>query len=687
MRTAHLLPLAALLVLASCTVDDLDFSGKTCAAASDCPAGYACDLRTKACFKDGAAPASDASARLDAAQEPPDAADEGWDAEVVEPPDAAAPGRDASQRQDTGPAGDTGPVPDTGVRPDAGSTPDAGSGPCISDDQCRKLGAFYCGPAKTCVPCDVDLHCGPTCGACNKSTTCEGGACVPCATAQKCGPSCVTCKDPTPACNGTVCVECTRALDCALPVDPPRPFCLEEKCVECALDTDCGAGRWCSGNTCAACADAQHCGASCAVCKPPLYACDGSRCVGCLTDTDCPKGSACCQSQCISATRPLVGGLAPIVATALGTTSVTVYGENFTPCSQVLVDGVQVQAFYLSASKMTFQVGGTTPLKVGPHVVTVVNPGRLASGPNTVELGPDLQGLTGRVVFWPLADRLVFAPQSDPKLQFFDPDTWNQPLEVESLPSRAIALAATNDQLWAAVLGGVAVLRQWPSPVVDNVSGLSIEARALGVSDGANTALVMERQRYYQMVDVQTLTAQPRQTINNYPCCYAMGVAWDGSSSPLGARFILASNNGAGLVTGTFFSQLANSGKFGVYLDPATQQYYLPDQAGGGLRYGTLNGSATGTLPLPEVGPVGGHSGNGVPMILVPGLGLGLQVVDGQLQQFLGTLGPAKNRGCSSPVDGLLDTIAVDRRRSRAYVTNSCTNALEGYNLSVIFVK
>ncbi len=96
-------------------------------------------------------------------------------------------------------------------------------GECTEDDHCPPEN--FCSSG-ACVPCDTDLHCGPTCAACAAGTFCDGDACLTCDVPAHCGAACEACTGATPQCNGVICVECTDDTHCTSPAT-----CHDEACV------------------------------------------------------------------------------------------------------------------------------------------------------------------------------------------------------------------------------------------------------------------------------------------------------------------------------------------------------------------------------------------------------------------------------------------------------------------------
>jgi len=244
MKSVSRRALLALVFLGGCTVEEVDFSGKTCAS-GDCPEGYVCSATSKTCERIG------------------------------------------GSSQDAGLPRDAGLGSDAGVEEvDAGSTLVT----CEGDEDCSVLRGHFCGPEKVCVPCDTSERCGEYCVKCNPGWTCDNKLCVACATERFCGPSCVPCTASHPICyQGSVCVECVEPDDCG-----PGRRCDRFQCLTCNTDALCGADcapcanptPYCSGDRCVECTNASHCPTN-------LPACAGNRCAQCDAAHPCPAGSYC----------------------------------------------------------------------------------------------------------------------------------------------------------------------------------------------------------------------------------------------------------------------------------------------------------------------------------------------------------------------------------------------------------
>lgn len=207
--------------------------------------------------------------------------------------------------------------------------------PICQDNQCACTGSScpagnYCSN-RLCVPCNVDLHCGPDCVSCafdglycaldgsrclgcDASHSCPAyqqcieGACLDCGEMGLCGPNCLACSDETPVCQQDHCV-------CSTDSCPGSSACDGEECVACTNDDPefCGPDcQHCGGSTphcfegqCTLCNENSRCGSSCSACPglTPLCRLDGTGCVACLSDVDCAVYYHCtesgtCQPNC-----------------------------------------------------------------------------------------------------------------------------------------------------------------------------------------------------------------------------------------------------------------------------------------------------------------------------------------------------------------------------------------------------
>ncbi len=122
----------------------------------------------------------------------------------------------------------------------------------------------------------------------------ESGVCIPDPTADG---QCINdddCGEPTPLCDGSLCVECLHDDDC----EELAPFCQGGSCTQCVDAEDCGEGHWCDEGTCAPCVSDSHCGVDCEPCADPTPFCDGTSCVSCLWDGHCPTNEWCQDGTC-----------------------------------------------------------------------------------------------------------------------------------------------------------------------------------------------------------------------------------------------------------------------------------------------------------------------------------------------------------------------------------------------------
>ncbi|HEY3445326.1 MAG TPA: IPT/TIG domain-containing protein [Myxococcales bacterium] len=174
--------LALVLLVSGCMVEPVDFTGKTCSAAADCPDGLQCNGASHQCVPPSGLDAS--LARLDAGLDaalPPDAGElMELDADV-EPPDAQKPGRDAGT-----------PTADTGADPDGGTIPNA-DGALPSDTGAVRVDASTVGSDSGLAPADAGA---PRPDA---SVPADAGGCGLAARApllQRVGPAAVTAGSP-----------------------------------------------------------------------------------------------------------------------------------------------------------------------------------------------------------------------------------------------------------------------------------------------------------------------------------------------------------------------------------------------------------------------------------------------------------------------------------------------------------
>ncbi|MGC4116904.1 MAG: hypothetical protein QM765_20545 [Myxococcales bacterium] len=734
---------AAALAAPACFVDPVDFSGKACTAASDCPDGYRCDPALDVCVKPGAgldatspgdaalprdgSITSDGSLGSDGALLD-DAGTEPADADVVEPRDAGRP-RDAST-----------PNRDAGAKPDATvvSPPDAGTG-CSLDSDCKTLGAFFCGPAKTCLPCDTDQKCGPSCSACGAFTSCDGTSCQPCNTDLKCGAECTACT-PGTTCSGSSCMPCTTDQKCGPTCSPcgpgtfcsrnvfgqvacaacttadhcgagcvacsdPVPVCGASGCVQCIQSTDCppiaGTARYCDdANTCQVCKTSEHCGPGCIACSPRQPVCDGLQCVECLVDADCATslgGPACCNNRCIKAQVPKLAGFLPLSASPGSTVDLTLYGSNFNECSQVLVDGVPATVTWSGdPAKMVAHL--QVPVIAGGHPVVVRNlgPGGGDSNPNDWSLGPDLAvGQTTGVAYVPGTDLVAISSSDRSALELFDPALPGPAVATLSLSGLPPAYLAAGTQKLLVTTRNSSELRIYdnlPNPTYATVF-VSGPAALLDVDDTTSLALVANSNP--DEFDVLDLTNPSYSSVfsmpvTGAPCCELYAVGLDGAfhDSPF-----LSYNSGAGIPRAPFMFDEVNS-------SPARYPFAMnrPQHEVVALRntmaegYLLPSGNVQGSMPVPTTGTLAMNvTSFGARVLLLPprnGSGA-LHVMDWGKKSTLGDVGTPRSRYCSSAGkdQGAPDAVAIDPTRNRAFVTNSCMKTLEGYNLNILFVR
>jgi hypothetical protein len=698
------LPVLSIGAALSCSVEPVDFTGKTCSG-NECPDGYRCDPTYHICLETNApAPGKDASSVRDAhldldatldAGEPEDASEAaadarrpgrdgsvakdgstGSDAQIADDAglDASAPGRDAAAAED---AAAPGPDAASSGLDAAAPGPDAGNNLCNNDGDCAKFGASWCGTTGTCVPCNVDAHCGSSCQNCGAAWYCGGGSCQPCNTAQKCGQSCVGCGPPMPVCNGSSCVECAGDGDC--PVGRPR--CSSGSCVECSIDSDCGSSQWCNAHSCVPCgADARHCGLSCTNCSGVQQFCDGSQCVQCLGDSDCLNlglGSTCCKSQCATPQTPVLSSISPIAVSTYGT--FTLVGANFHECSQVRIDGQPFPVTYVSPSQLNVDLSAGSP-GPGGHPVSVYNPGGGgASNPDGFSLGMDLP-LTGSVEASGVAylsgkDLVLVVNDSFAQVDLVDATHW-MPLGSVPLPAPATSIAAGAQ---TAVVGlqccnEVDILPNLPAP---DLYHFGAEAEVRAVDDEADMqALVATASGKLQLLHLPDGPIDMSSPMFPSPCCTPFGVVLMSTTQ------WLAFDNDAGWYTPPFYQSVSTFGRYGIAADRSQRRVLLPQT--NQLNHYDLNGQLLGAVAVNTGGFVAVNSASVA--TLVPAQNpAAISQIDLHTYQVAGDIGPIISRQCSGK--GSFDQIVVDPVHNRAFVTNSCSMRLEGYNLNYIFVR
>ena len=157
---------APLLGLAACTLDPVDFTGKSCSGQSDCPMGYRCETLAGVCVKSAAV--ADGS-QGDAEARAPDAdVVEPTDAEVVAAPDAGE--TDASIEEDAG--------------LDAGTCTPGMS--CVPTNPCHAGSTSCSAGTQVCDDTGATFPNGTSCGT---DKVCDSGACVACTSGTSCDPA------------------------------------------------------------------------------------------------------------------------------------------------------------------------------------------------------------------------------------------------------------------------------------------------------------------------------------------------------------------------------------------------------------------------------------------------------------------------------------------------------------------
>lgn len=209
-------------------------------------------------------------------------------------------------------------------------TPVCQNGVCVCNGASCGLAAYCKGG--DCVPCNVDLHCGPACESCGAQgkwcaadgsgcvkcddvshfclpgEACIDGNCVNCEGLGFCGPDCIKCSEKVPDCVAGACV--CNSESCGV-----SHVCEGGACVECTpLDAahcgaDClvctGGAPHCLDGACALCNTNEQCGPSCQPCNGKLCAPGAAGCVECLVDGDCAAGFVCddawhCIPDCVA---------------------------------------------------------------------------------------------------------------------------------------------------------------------------------------------------------------------------------------------------------------------------------------------------------------------------------------------------------------------------------------------------
>lgn len=161
---------------------------------------------------------------------------------------------------------------------------------CATDDRCGtncvdcktvEGNRPYCLNGQVCVQCKSDFDCPD-------KRFCLSGSCVPCNVDRHCGPKCQSCGVQLALnSDGTKLEGQTQAT----------PFCYSPDmtvenatCVRCFEDKQCGDGGKCN-------LEKHECENKCEMTCPGNQVCDGTRCVECYTNAQCPCGS-CVDGSC-----------------------------------------------------------------------------------------------------------------------------------------------------------------------------------------------------------------------------------------------------------------------------------------------------------------------------------------------------------------------------------------------------
>ena len=579
------------LAMAACTVDPVDFTGKSCVD-GPCPDGYSCEAVTHKCVAAGASDTGtstgDAARPADAAWEDDaseDEADANGRADVgradvgradigqfasdgggpdVGSPDVGTPDSGTVGRPDTGGTDDAGTA-DTGTSPHDAGTPDTGSGGCTKDAECKTLGAYWCSFG-TCKSCTDNMHCGD--------------ACTPCSPL-------------TPACNPSVgCAMCATDKDC-LSAALGKRCSPQGTCVQCLRSLDCDPGNYCdvSRSICVACVDNLHCGVQCQPCDPTLH-CDGTACVSCKIDQDCP-GQACCNSKCVDTVPPKLQRVNPPSA-PVGSNGIalTLSGENFNACAQVLVDGKPVLATVASPTLITAMVPDVQLLTAGGLPVQVVNPGPNGgpSNPNAIAYASaNLNAVTPIDVEYLDPDVLAVADYQGRQVVFYDANTLaGAPYPPVTTQERISSMRGSSNKLYLTIdkTAKLGIITKPLGGTVFTQLPLGNPGKLVDLDEAANIGVVVTNSADYYEFDIQSDLLGPQINFTPIGVAGLDGAAVDSRRS----RILLTAS------AQTFIAPLGTAkldfttltGAIGAAVDHSTGRAFA-----GALTSGICSGSTT----------------------------------------------------------------------------------------------
>jgi hypothetical protein len=230
------------------------------------------------------------------------------------------------------------------------------------------------------------------------------------------------------------------------------------------------------------------------------------------------------------------------------------------------------------------------------------------------------------------------------------------------------------------------------TPTINTV-GLANPGKGVDVDEVANLAVVYTSGAQYHTLDVSTNTLSAPIVFNLATGAGVDGAALDSRHS----RILFA------LSDETFISPLGSNSiditmtaqSLGATIDRTTGRAW----AGGISSLLSFDLSTEAVLPTIPVSqaihwmrfnPLA-HLIVGVPNGMdLPGetSGYGVGLVDPEGGVLLGYLGTGK-RGCAYRVGSsvMLEGVAIDQSRNRAFVTCSCDKSLQAYNLNILFVQ
>jgi len=267
-------------------------------------------------------------------------------------------------------------------------------------------------------------------------------------------------------------------------------------------------------------------------------------------------------------------------------------------------------------------------------------------------------------------------------MQLVDPEAWTLGTAI-ALQAPPTAIAAGTSTVVVGLGSQMAVYPALPA-VTSNMASASAIApvTAIDVDEVRSQALLGGASGSRDLMTLilpTTIVNTLHVPAGSFPCCQALGVATDANSDPF-----VSFDQGQGFVQGIHFMQTGGNGSHGCATDRVRHRAVVPGTTRI-VEYDLTNDSQLNSLMVNTTGFIGINPavwGNLVAMIVTGAAPSGVTLVDMSGLVVGGDIDVPRARNCSQG-----DRVAVDPSRNRAFVTNSCSQKLEGYNLNVVFVK